>query len=624
MYTNVWDDTKPTGSEAANTIDDIFRALKLDIDQRITDIFAMPSMATDPLRPYGIKFTDAQDSIIYLGDNSGTPRSLIVKDKTGTNTYASFGAMGTISTSLTVTSTIVPPLTANSAIVDFYSSISRLIGVGPNSSTKGSLQLIVSDTSGSTISGIIIGTNGATIVDQYLCVGNNSGGTGTVGDIVARRSSTTGAYYFGDSANASLIFDGTNYNFGVAGGVNVNNASAASYNATIPTVQSWSWGAKSDTYWRLNSGLNFAGADLIVAQPSGLLNLSSTTIDALGVGVTSLPNNVALYISGTNPSGTSSQYSLLTQPTFGSAATVTAVGIFTQVSTAATTFTCAEAVGIQIASTIKGSGSTITNNVGLVINSQTVGTNNYAILTQAGLVNFGDTVLINQSPTGNELTGTLTIGSATVQAGALQTNKVLGQTIQVTNNGTNVSLGAQRVYFSKTALGTTDGVTAFQGFMDMAATSGTAIIAIGLQGIAQSSAVGSTIDTMVGVRGQAGNDAGGTVLNAMCVDANPYVINGGTAPTNLYGYYCHNIVAGTNNFAIFCAGANDVMLNGSGAQLSSSATVGFLYIPNMSGPALALPANIRLGATPVFYDTARRKLTVYDTGLSAWIGALCS
>lgn len=92
-YTNVWSDSTPTGAEAANTIDDIFRSTKLDIDERIVDIFAMPSMATDPLRPYGIKFTDAQDAILSLGDNGGTPRSIIVKDKAGANTYLTLNSI---------------------------------------------------------------------------------------------------------------------------------------------------------------------------------------------------------------------------------------------------------------------------------------------------------------------------------------------------------------------------------------------------------------------------------------------------------------------------------------------------------------------------------------------------
>ena len=37
-YTRPWDDTKPTGAEAANTIDDLMRELKEDIHERMDDI----------------------------------------------------------------------------------------------------------------------------------------------------------------------------------------------------------------------------------------------------------------------------------------------------------------------------------------------------------------------------------------------------------------------------------------------------------------------------------------------------------------------------------------------------------------------------------------------------------
>lgn len=90
-YSNVWSDTAPTGAEAANTIDDIFRSLKVDVEQRLIDIFGtMPNFTDDPLRPYGLKFTDVQDSIINYGDNAGTPRNLVIKNKAGAITYFTF------------------------------------------------------------------------------------------------------------------------------------------------------------------------------------------------------------------------------------------------------------------------------------------------------------------------------------------------------------------------------------------------------------------------------------------------------------------------------------------------------------------------------------------------------
>ncbi len=95
-YTNIWNDTLPTGSEAANTLDDIIRGLKVDVEERFEDIFAMPNFTDDPLRPYGFKFTDAQNAVISMGDNAGTPRSILVKNKAGAVTYLTIA-----STSLT-------------------------------------------------------------------------------------------------------------------------------------------------------------------------------------------------------------------------------------------------------------------------------------------------------------------------------------------------------------------------------------------------------------------------------------------------------------------------------------------------------------------------------------------
>lgn len=96
-YTNVWNNALPNGSEAANTIDDIFRSVKVDVTERLQDIFGtMPNFTADPLRPYGLKFTDAQDSVINLGDNAGNPRQLLVKDKASALTYIALGSPSSV------------------------------------------------------------------------------------------------------------------------------------------------------------------------------------------------------------------------------------------------------------------------------------------------------------------------------------------------------------------------------------------------------------------------------------------------------------------------------------------------------------------------------------------------
>lgn len=50
-YTNPWSDTDPPGSQAANTIDDELRQLRLDIHERMDDIVA--DWTADPVVPVG-------------------------------------------------------------------------------------------------------------------------------------------------------------------------------------------------------------------------------------------------------------------------------------------------------------------------------------------------------------------------------------------------------------------------------------------------------------------------------------------------------------------------------------------------------------------------------------------
>lgn len=144
-YTNVWNNSLPTGSEAANTIDDIFRGSKVDISERLIDIFAMPNFTADPLRPYGLKFADAQDAVISLGDNSGTPRSLIVKDKANSDTYLTINSTGItpkVSIMSQVSSGVILSNTGNATTGNLYGSFantSAALVLGIESSVGGTL-----------------------------------------------------------------------------------------------------------------------------------------------------------------------------------------------------------------------------------------------------------------------------------------------------------------------------------------------------------------------------------------------------------------------------------------------------------------------------------------------------
>lgn len=107
-YTSVWDNTVPLGTAAANTIDNLFRSLKVDISERFDDIFGMSTFVTDPLRPYGLKFTDAQNAVVTFGDNAGTPRAIVYKDKTAVTTYLSHAYTGFTLTPPTLTGASTP------------------------------------------------------------------------------------------------------------------------------------------------------------------------------------------------------------------------------------------------------------------------------------------------------------------------------------------------------------------------------------------------------------------------------------------------------------------------------------------------------------------------------------
>lgn len=76
-YTNVWSDSTPLGTAAANTIDDIFRALKVDIEQRLIDLHGMPDFTSDPLKTNYIRVgygTSTKGGYVAISDDTNTLR----------------------------------------------------------------------------------------------------------------------------------------------------------------------------------------------------------------------------------------------------------------------------------------------------------------------------------------------------------------------------------------------------------------------------------------------------------------------------------------------------------------------------------------------------------------------
>lgn len=100
------------------------------------------------------------------------------------------------------------------------------------------------------------------------------------------------------------------------------------------------------------------------------------------LGIAAAPSaSKGIYAAPTALTGTS-QIGADVAPVASSGATVAAYAIQAQVGTAAASFTCAEAAGIVVKDASKGSGSTLTELIGLLVEAQTQGAANYAIKTE--------------------------------------------------------------------------------------------------------------------------------------------------------------------------------------------------------------------------------------------------
>lgn len=67
-YTNTWNESVPTGGAPANTIDDVVRALELNIRERLNSImgYAITTPLTDPVIPVGAGLMESQDISMFI------------------------------------------------------------------------------------------------------------------------------------------------------------------------------------------------------------------------------------------------------------------------------------------------------------------------------------------------------------------------------------------------------------------------------------------------------------------------------------------------------------------------------------------------------------------------------
>jgi len=129
-------------------------------------------------------------------------------------------------------------------------------------------------------------SNGNLIVSNYLGaqgVRSNNGWISQTGDIGAARTGTTGAYYFGSAnGNNYLYFDGTNYNLGTSGALNL--LGGLTYNGS----SIFSFGGEV-LHWGYGSGFRWVNSNNTVQWAA--LNANGLTVN---VGNTSLAGNLTV------------------------------------------------------------------------------------------------------------------------------------------------------------------------------------------------------------------------------------------------------------------------------------------------------------------------------------------
>jgi hypothetical protein len=115
-------------------------------------------------------------------------------------------------------------------------------------------------------------------------------GSGQAGDLITRRSASTGTVYFGDNTSAYLYFDGTNFNFGT-GQVNGNFTGTLTGSITGNAATVTSNAARTDTtaypvVWNTTGGTsaNFSCNAVTIQSSTG--TLSATTFSGSGSGLT--------------------------------------------------------------------------------------------------------------------------------------------------------------------------------------------------------------------------------------------------------------------------------------------------------------------------------------------------
>jgi hypothetical protein len=175
-----------------------------------------------------------------------------------------------------------------SAIANASLSNSSMTIAGHSVSLGGTQTLASTDLSNSSniplLNGANVFTNTVNNFTGYLRVGGGSA-TGSAGDVIVRRSATTGALLFGDSGNQYVYFDGTTYQFGVSsGGVIPSSDGVASLGSTSNRWTNLCLAGTATKYAGYTPvGMSFPvilAANRVTAQSAANPSIATYTLDA--------------------------------------------------------------------------------------------------------------------------------------------------------------------------------------------------------------------------------------------------------------------------------------------------------------------------------------------------------
>jgi hypothetical protein len=211
------------------------------------------------------------------------------------------------------------------------------------------------------------------------------------------------------------------------------------------------------------------------------------------------------------------------------------------------------------------------------------------------------------------------IGDVYVQGGAAIGGTQTGGTVYVQGGAATVTGAVGGSVSIKGADGLNNG-----GSVTVAAGSGKGVAGSGGQPGTVSITGGAAVLSAAGWNGWQGGavtvtgGAGGPASSGATSGAGgPVNINGGAAGSGTGNANGGDVVM-TPGAGVGTGARGNVVLNGTGSALATTATGGFTCIPTCAGTPTGTPASIPTGTVPMVFDTTNLKLYVYTGG--AWKG----